>query len=84
MPRILIERKNGKVVFTPDPTQIPVNERVFWVNDDNEKHQISLTGEVLNPGDSSDEVVITGDRTYKCLLHEGEEGSITITIQGIV
>jgi plastocyanin len=78
-PRILIERKNGTLVFTPNPLQIPLNERVFWVNDDTDTHQINLTGEELKRGSSSSDVIITGDRNYFCMLHPTETGAIKIT-----
>jgi plastocyanin len=82
MPRIRIVQDGGKAVFEPATMVIPVNERVFWLNDDNQEHLISLTGETLNPGKTSSEVVITARRTYSCFLHPEETG--TIEIGGVV
>jgi plastocyanin len=77
MPRIKVVRTGGKVVFDPDPAAINFNDRVFWLNDDTEDHQISLTGELLKPGATSSEVQITANQDYHCELHTDEKGSIT-------
>ena len=83
MPRIKIVAKGkSKAAFDPAEMVIPVEQKVFWLNDDTKKHQVSLTGEILEPGETSSEVVITGDRSYFCMLHEGEKG--TIKIKGLI
>jgi plastocyanin len=79
MAEIKIVPGQGRAVFSPDPVAIAKNTRVFWLNDDNQNHQISLTGEVLKPGETSSEVVITADRTYSCMLHPNETGTIETT-----
>jgi len=78
MPRIKIVTSGSKAAFAPANMVIPVNQKVFWLNEDAEDHQISLTGEILKHGDTSSEVVITDNRTYFCMLHAGETGNITI------
>lgn len=85
MARIKIVRTGGKVVFEPDPATVNKTDRVFWLNDDNVEHEICLTpGEVLKPGDTSSEVLITEDTTYWVVGHPDEKGSITIKKPNVV
>jgi plastocyanin len=63
MAEIKIVPGQGRAAFSPDPVAIAKNTRVFWLNDDNQNHQISLTGEVLKPGETSSEVVLRRRRT---------------------
>jgi plastocyanin len=80
MPRIKIVRTGGKVAFNPDPAAVNLNDRVFWLNDDTEDHQISLTGQKLKPGDTSSAVQITANQDYHCEFHPQETGSITVAV----
>lgn len=82
LPRIRIVRTGGQVAFTPVDLRIPKNEEVFWLNEDNVPHQISLTGEIIAPGQTSAEIIITGSQGYSCTLHPEEKG--TITTEGTV
>jgi plastocyanin len=70
--------KATKAAFDPAEMLIARNDRVFWFNGDTQTHEISLTGETLKPGETSDPVVITGDTVYSCTLHKGEKGTIKI------
>jgi hypothetical protein len=78
MTKIDIVRKGTKVNFTPKDAVVPRNDSVFWHNADSVAHQISLNGQIVPPGQTSSEVLITANRVYSCLLHSGETGSITI------
>lgn len=79
MARIRIVAGQGGAKFSPDPLTITKNGRVFWLNEDNQDHQISLTGELIKPGETSSEVAITANRTYSCMLHPNETGTIETT-----
>jgi hypothetical protein len=80
--------ENGQDVvrFVRSPAQVPANGQVFWCNLDNkERHHINLLQDALErftsdpPGpDTSDHVVVTERIEYRCLLHAGETGTITV------
>jgi plastocyanin len=78
MPRIVIRRENGAVVFDPSPLRIPKNSTVFWHNADSERHWISLCPAPVASTQNTDEVLITARQDYTCLDHPGETGSIEI------
>lgn len=79
MGKIRIVPGQGGATFSPDPAAIPKNDSVFWLNEDSQNHQISLTDEVIPPGQTSSPVVITHTQSYSCLLHPNEKGTITTT-----
>lgn len=78
MPRIDIVPNGAKAEFAPQDLNVPKNEAVFWHNADSVTHQISLNGQIVPPGQTTSEVLITGNRTYFCLLHPEETGAINI------
>ena len=89
MARITIERRDGVVVFTPDPLDIAAGlESVFWFNADGTPHSMApgagspdkwVVGDV-NPNHSSSQVNFTtvGDHQYRCTLHDGESGTVHV------
>jgi FtsP/CotA-like multicopper oxidase with cupredoxin domain/plastocyanin len=90
MPRIVIERLDDVVTFTPDfETLTAQQDAVFWVNEDCTKHSIAPVSPPtdqwvvcdVTPGNSSSQVNFqnTGDHTYRCTLH-GDEPIGTITV----
>jgi hypothetical protein len=78
MSRIKIVPSGAKAAFDPPDIAVAQNASVFWLNEDDETHQINLTGEELKRGDVSTPVTITAATNYFCTLHAGETGTIRL------
>ena len=78
MAKIRIVPAGANAAFSPGNLVIPAFEIVHWHNTDAQNHQISLNGQILQTGQSSDGILIPASTTYNCFLHPGETGSITI------
>ena len=82
--RIDIVRRNGNVVFEPSPAFVAKNDSAFWHNADKKTHHISLCPKPVLPGQNTAAVLITGDRSYTCIIagHPGEGGQISTSVVG--